>query len=257
MGAQPLPKKDTYHLSLPKEKPALRHSKAQSKPLVVIDPGHGGEDPGAISSTGIQEKNVTMDIAKKLQKVLLKTGKFNVSLTRTTDVFIPLSQRLIFAQKHQADLFISLHADSHPDPKMHGLSVYTLSKTASDKEAESLARRENSVDQIKGINLHHENAEVANILIDLTQRETTNRSKLYASTLIQMLQNKKNRSLIPKPNRAAAFVVLKAQDIPSALVEMGYLSNSTDSQKLSHLESQNDIVLDLAQSIQTYFDRIL
>jgi N-acetylmuramoyl-L-alanine amidase len=251
-----LQNKSSYDLSLPKEKPLHRGVPSKVKPLVVIDPGHGGEDPGAISSTGIHEKNVTIAIARKLQQALLKTGRLKVNLTRTTDVFIPLAKRLDYAKKQQADLFISLHADSHPNPKMQGLSVYTLSKTASDKEAENLARRENSVDQIKGIKLHHENAEVANILIDLTQRETSNRSKLYAKTLIQIIRNKKHHNLIPKPNRAGAFVVLKAQDIPSALVEMGYLSNPTDVKRLSHPQTQNEIALELAQSIQTYFDRI-
>jgi N-acetylmuramoyl-L-alanine amidase len=251
-----LASKETYNLSLPKEKPLHLAVQTKPKPLLVIDPGHGGEDPGAISSTGIQEKDVTLAIARKLQQTLLKTGQLRVSLTRTNDVFVPLAKRLDYAKKQQADLFISIHADSHPDPKMQGLSVYTLSKTASDKEAESLARRENSVDQIKGIKLHHENAEVANILIDLTQRETSNRSKLYAKTLIQMLRNKKYHNLIPAPNRAAAFVVLKAQDIPSALVEMGYLSNPSDVKRLSQNQSQHEIAGALAESIQTYFARI-
>ncbi|MBN9565391.1 MAG: N-acetylmuramoyl-L-alanine amidase [Alphaproteobacteria bacterium] len=253
---QEVRKQETYDLSLPKEKPLYLVVQPKPKPLIVIDPGHGGEDPGAISPTGVQEKNVTLAIATKLQQDLLKTGQFRVSLTRTTDVFVSLAERLDYAKRQQADLFISIHADSHPDPKMHGLSIYTLSKTASDKEAENLARRENSADQIKGIRLHHENVEVANILIDLTQRETSNRSRLFAKTLIDVFRNKKYRNLIPSPNRAAAFVVLKAQDIPSALVEMGYLSNKSDVTWLSQTQSQNELVRDLGQTIQTYFSRI-
>ena len=152
----------------------------KTKPLIVLDPGHGGKDPGAIGVSGVYEKHLTLAMVKQLRALLEKTGRYRVKLTRETDVFISLYARRRFARSVNADLFISIHADSINKPQTRGLSVYTLSEKASDKEAEKLAESENKVDLIAGIDLSGETQEVTDILIDLARRETNNHSSFFA-----------------------------------------------------------------------------
>ena len=160
---------------VPKEKPK------PPLPMVVIDPGHGGQDPGAIAVGGAYEKDITLAMAKELRRQLLATGRYRVALTRDKDVHIPLRDRPAIARAKGADLFISLHADSITSKQVRGLSVYTLSEKASDREAEMLAQRENQSDAIVGLDLSVQSADIANILIGMSQRDAMNQSRRFAS----------------------------------------------------------------------------
>lgn len=208
---------------VPPRRPDLRH-------LVVVDAGHGGVDPGTIGRDGTYEKNVTLAMARELKTVMEASRHYRVVLTRSDDTFVPLRERVAKARAAGAELFISLHADSIRDHHHRGASVYTLSTVASDKEAEALANEENKSDVIAGIDLSNENAEVTNILIDLAQRETMNYSALLASDLVKELDRAGKVNI--NPHRFAGFAVLKAPDVPSVLIEMGYLSNAQDEREL-------------------------
>lgn len=223
----------------------------RKKPVIVIDAGHGGVDPGAIGVTGTYEKKVTLKAAQRLKSRLEATGRYDVQLTRNTDTFLPLVERVNVARNHYADLFISLHADSHPKRSARGLSIYTLSETASDKEAARLAAKENKADLIAGVHLEEEPEDVSKILIDLTQRETMNLSARLAQGLVKQLGE---RVYVKKnTHRFAGFVVLKAPDIPSVLIELGYLSNRDDEKRLlgnSYLDKVSDGIV---KGVDSYF----
>ena len=186
-------------------KARLTQNSPYKKPVIVLDPGHGGKDPGAISYSGYYEKNLTLLMAKEVYALLMESGKYRVYLTRTKDVALPLRSRIKKAHKVKADLFISIHADSAHNRKARGLSVYTISERASDREAQLLARRENKADIILGIDLSHESKEVSNILIDLAKRETINRSVTFADLVVDEM--KKQINLVPNAHRFAGFVV--------------------------------------------------
>ncbi len=197
-----------------------------SKRIVVIDAGHGGIDSGTIGVDGTMEKDIVLDEALRLRNVLSKRG-YVVHLTRDSDVYIPLRERVNIARGFDADLFISLHADSNPDSGVSGASVYTLSESGSDKEAAALARKENQSDVIAGVDLSGQSSPVASILIDLAQRDTMNRSDRFAEDAVQQMS--RATDILPRePHRSAAFVVLKAPDVPAVLIELGYLSNARD-----------------------------
>lgn len=219
---------------------------------VVLDAGHGGNDPGAIGVNHVQEKQLTLAVALKIKAALEARGRYDVRLTRSNDRFIPLRQRVDIARDHEAEFFISLHADSHPDPDVRGASIYTLSEKASDKEAERLAGQENRVDAIGGINLSNENPDVANILIDLAMRETMNQSKKAASLLVDSFDQQSIR-LVRNGHRSAGFVVLKAADVPSLLIEMGYLSNAKDAAALGDNDYIERLVIAISNGIDGYF----
>jgi N-acetylmuramoyl-L-alanine amidase len=221
------------------------------KPLIVIDPGHGGIDPGALGSDTM-EKNITLAVAKQLRQQLLATGRFRVVLTRDKDVFIPLRDRFKIARDKGADLFISLHADSNPSEQARGASVYTLSDKASDAEAEALATKENKSDVIAGVDLSKENQTVTGILIDLAQRETTNMSSRFASILVNDLRN--DTMMLQNSHRFAGFAVLKAPDVPSVLLEMGYVSSSADERLLTDSQHQKKLAGSITRAIEDYFD---
>jgi N-acetylmuramoyl-L-alanine amidase len=208
---------------LPPKRPDVRR-------VIVIDPGHGGADPGTISTTGTYEKVVTLAAGLELKKVLEASGHYRVVMTRDDDTFIPLRERVAKARAAGAELFISLHADSISDHSHRGASIYTLSEVASDKEAEALAAKENKSDLLAGMDLSNENPEVTSILIDLAQRETMNYSAQFAVNLVTELDRAARINI--NPHRFAGFAVLKAPDIPSVLIEMGYLSNSQDEKAL-------------------------
>ncbi|MFP6773135.1 MAG: N-acetylmuramoyl-L-alanine amidase [Alphaproteobacteria bacterium] len=221
------------------------------KPLVMIDPGHGGVDPGAIGISGIFEKRVTLGMARQVRKAILKGGRQRVRLTRVRDSFVPLRRRVAMARAAGADLFISIHADSIANRRVRGGGIYTLSENASDKEAAALAAKENRADLIAGLNLKGHDDEVTSILIDLTQRETMNYSAKFATALVPEL-----RQLIHmrrKPHRFAGFVVLKAPDVPSVLIELGYLSNRRDERMLTSSKSRAAIAAAIARAVENYF----
>ncbi|MBF0373291.1 MAG: N-acetylmuramoyl-L-alanine amidase [Alphaproteobacteria bacterium] len=231
------------------EKP--RPIKPSSRPVVVIDPGHGGVDPGAIGIEGTFEKHLTLQVARAAKQELEKSGRYTVLLTRERDIFIPLRDRVAFARDREADLFISLHADAVPRADIRGLSVYTLSQNASDAEAQALAEKENKADLIGGVDFSGNSPEVTTILIELAQRETMNLSAGFAQDVLDEMAHA--IKLLNNSHRFAGFAVLKAPDVPSILVEMGYLSNVQEEQMLRKPEHRAKLASSLARAIERYF----
>jgi N-acetylmuramoyl-L-alanine amidase len=221
------------------------------KPMVVIDPGHGGDDPGAIGPKGSQEKDIVLTFAKSLEDALKKSGKYRVLLTRDRDLFIPLRERVSIARHAKASIFISIHADSAPGNDARGLSIYTLSEKASDAETEALAARENKVDILGGMDLSNERQDVADILISLAQRETRNQSALLADLLTVSLG--KNVNLLNNPHRFAGFAVLKAPDVPSVLIETGFISHKSEEKLLKTRDYRQRLVSGIVKGIDNYF----
>jgi N-acetylmuramoyl-L-alanine amidase len=232
-----------------KEKNYTR-TKKSGKPLIVIDPGHGGIDPGTIARDGLQEKRVTLAYARALRAALIDTGDYDVILTRTDDRFIVLRDRFAIARKKNADLFISLHADSAPDD-VRGLSVYTVSEKASDQEADALAQRENKSDVLADMDLSDEREDVAGILISLVQRETNNRSAMFADLLVANLTNRV--SMLERAHRFAGFAVLKAPDVPSVLIELGFLSHHADEKLLKSKAYRDHLIDGIVAGVDAYF----
>jgi N-acetylmuramoyl-L-alanine amidase len=225
------------------------------KPMIVIDAGHGGDDPGAIASNGKREKDVTLAAALELQRQLEATGRYRVHLTRSTDKFIKLQDRVGIGRKNSGDLFISLHADSIDKPGVSGASIYTLSNKASDAQTAKLAARENQADLIAGVDLSHEDKEVANILIDLAMRDTMNQSKFFANTIVKQA-GRQGIQLLEKPHRFAGFAVLKAPDIPSVLIEMGFMSNKREVNQLTSPAYRQKIAAAIVGGIDAYFAKV-
>lgn len=224
-----------------------------AKPVVVLDPGHGGIDPGT-NPNGVPEKEVVLAFAKVLKTKLAATGRYEVYLTREDDTFVPLRERVEFAQKKGAGLFLSIHADYFPNQaeKTTGATVYTLSEQASDDEAKELAAKENFSDALAGIELPNDSDEVvANILIDLAQRETQNRSTLFARSIVGELASRS--ALHTRRLRSAGFRVLKAPDVPSVLLELGFLSNPDDEKRLTSEAWRDRIADGVVGSIDGYF----
>jgi N-acetylmuramoyl-L-alanine amidase len=230
---------------------AKAEPKAAGKKIIAIDPGHGGVDPGAIGVSGIYEKIITLAAATQLRARLEGTGKYKVILTRDHDVSLGLSERRDIARAAQADIFMSLHADSIANKAVRGLSVYTLSERASDKEAESLAEKENSADSIIGVDLSHESQEVRHILVDLAQRESMNIATKLAANLIDELE--RDVMLVRNSHRFARFAVLKSPDIPSVLIEMGYLSNREDETSLKKDAYRAKLMSAVVRGLDTHF----
>lgn len=197
---------------------------------IVIDPGHGGIDGGAAGANGTIEKSITLAFAQELKARLAETGSYDIFMTREKDEFLRLDERVRIAREHEADLFISIHADTIRLQGVRGATVYTVSEKASDAEAQALADRENLSDKLAGIEIENENQEVADILIELIRRETHGFSMKFAQSLVGELSN--SVGLINNPHRSAGFRVLKAPDVPSVLVELGYLSNPKDEEQL-------------------------
>lgn len=225
-------------------------------PLVVIDAGHGGHDPGAISPHGgKREKDVTLAVAKAVRAEMLKSGRVRVALTRDTDKFLVLEDRFEIARRMNANLFISIHADAAENQEAGGATVYTLSEVASDRQAQRLAARENKSNIINGVNLGGTDANVSSILIDLTQRETMNVSADFAKLLLR--EAKPNMRVRSNSHRFASFIVLKAPDTPSVLFETGYLTNADDVAFLSTADGQQRVARSIASAIQVHFARRL
>lgn len=220
--------------------------------LIALDPGHGGADPGAIGIGGTQEKGVVIRVALDLQAELQKGGRYRVMLTRTGDSYVPLRERVARAQDAKANLFLSIHADSHPNSEVRGASVYTLSDEASDREAAALAARENHVDaQVAKLTSSHSDS-VARTLVSMVQRGTGNQSNRFADTIVGTF-GKSGIRLLPRTHREAGFAVLTAPDIPACLVELGYLSNSSDERLLTINAHQQALARALRGSIDGYF----
>ncbi|WP_431282041.1 N-acetylmuramoyl-L-alanine amidase family protein [Humitalea sp. 24SJ18S-53] len=218
-------------------------------PLVVLDPGHGGRDPGTIGArTGVHEKVITLAAAQELRRQLEGSGRCRVLLTRNRDIFIPLDERVAIARRRQAALFISLHADSAPGAR--GASVYTLNGNATDAMSAALARRENNADRAGGLNLPPVSPEVARILISLVQAETREGSDRLARMAVTSLGE--TVPLLPNTHRQAGFAVLKAPDIPSVLVEMGFLSDPRDEAALRRPDHRARVAAALSRGVQAY-----
>ena len=228
--------------------------KSDARKVIVLDPGHGGVDPGALGNSGTHEKDLTLAMAREVRRQLEASGRYRVFMTRDDDVFVPLRDRVSKARAVNADLFISIHADSIGSSQTRGASIYTLSETASDAEAAALAARENRADIIAGVDLSAENKDVASILIDLAQRETMNRSAVLAHTLVTELG--RDIQMLPnRPHRFAGFAVLKAPDVPSALIELGYLSNRQDESMLTRPQHRTKIAAAIVRAIDHHFGR--
>ncbi|MBS1181850.1 MAG: amiC 1 [Proteobacteria bacterium] len=223
----------------------------REKPLIVIDAGHGGVDSGTVSASGVREKDIVLAFAMRLQERLERTGKVAVLLTRTDDTFLPLGARVQFGRDHAADLFLSIHADSEHVGSVRGATVYTLSDRASDQEAAALAAKENASDLIAGLDLQQEADDVTDILVDLTRRETRNFSASFASGLVGDLASATR--MIKNPRRSAGFQVLRAHDVPSVLVEIGYLSNDQDEKLLTSEEWRSRVADAVTQAVLRFF----
>jgi len=238
----------------PETKPAEAKRSDDGRPLIVIDPGHGGPDTGTIAASGEMEKTIVLDFAQALAEKLERSGKYRVTMTRSDDRFVALGERVRMARAQGAALFVSIHADalaSRRETDVRGATVYTVSDTASDDEAARLAEDENKADAIAGVDLSSEPEEVADILIDLTQRETKNFSAHFARAAVGEL--KRTATLHKHPLKSAGFKVLKAPDVPSVLIELGYVSNRQDLKLMTSDAWRARTADALAQAVNTFF----
>jgi N-acetylmuramoyl-L-alanine amidase len=226
---------------------------SDARPVIVLDPGHGGIDNGTKAASGETEKTIVLEFAQLLRDKIEKTGKYHVVMTRADDTFVALADRVAFARAQQASLFISIHADALPrgEGDAQGASVYTLSETASDSEAARLAETENRADVIAGVDLTSEPNDVADILIDLAQRETKSFSVQFARGLITSMRTVTR--MHKNSLKSAGFRVLKAPDIPSVLIELGYVSNRQDIKSLTSADWREHAADSVAQAIDRFF----
>ncbi|HJU16583.1 MAG TPA: N-acetylmuramoyl-L-alanine amidase [Stellaceae bacterium] len=231
-------------------RPKRRKARPARLPTIVLDPGHGGVDPGAISPGGIYEKNVVLATARRLAWLLAASGRFRVVLTRSGDRFVPLRRRVAIARAAKANLFLSIHADALPDAAMRGLSVFILSTEASDREAAELAASENR-DVVAGVDLARQPSLVRGVLFDLARQQTANASIAFAHEIVAVLG--REVALLDHPERSAGFVVLEAPDIPSVLVELGCLSNPHEEHLLRRPDYRQKLARGLARAITDYF----
>lgn len=226
-------------------------SRQHAKPLVILDPGHGGKDPGAIGVSGTYEKVIALQTAHELHRQLGRSGHYRVDLTRTRDIFIPLEERVRIAQRKGAALFVSMHADALTDHSVRGASVYTLAGRASDAQTAALAQRENSADRFGGSSYRDAPPEVARILASLVRRETRVGSARMAHSVVASLG--RQVPLLNNPARHAGFVVLKAADIPSVLVEMGFMSNRADEAALRKRAHRVKVAIAMKHAVDVFF----
>jgi N-acetylmuramoyl-L-alanine amidase len=230
--------------------PAASRAGLRKMPLVMIDPGHGGHDPGAIAPDGVFEKDITLASGLDLRRSLLATGRYRVHMTRTEDVFVTLDGRVADAVAHQADLFIALHCDHLPEPDLRGASVFTLSPKASDQLSAGLAADENATDS-PGPDFGRVSPQVADILASLETRAT----RIGSATLAQDIQASFAGviPLLPDPRRSANFAVLRDPATPSALLEMGCLTNPLDEALLNSPRHRRELAERLTDAIDIYF----
>lgn len=225
-----------------------------TRPLVVIDPGHGGIDSGAEAPGGAKEKDIVLAFALKLQQLLMASGRFDVALTREDDTFLRLEERVALARANKADIFVSIHADSFQQPDIRGASVYTRDENATDVLDKVLADSENKSDVIAGFAMPQMAPEVVDILLDLMRREMRHQSYTLAESIVHQLEP--SVALRRFPVRQADFFVLQAPDVPSVLVELGFLSNASDMANLLQGEWQDRTADALARGISSYFDSL-
>jgi N-acetylmuramoyl-L-alanine amidase len=227
-------------------------SEGDPRPLVALDPGHGGIDTGTKGANGELEKDIVLDFAQRLRERIERSGKYRVIMTRSDDTFVPLADRVHIARSAGAALFVSIHADAlpHGEGDAQGASIYTLSETASDSEAARLAEKENRADVIAGVDLKTEPDDVAGILIDLAERETKSFSLQFAHKLLGEM--KAATRLHKKPLKSAGFRVLRAPDVPSVLIELGYVSNHQDLQSLLSDHWRDRTADSIAQAVDVY-----
>lgn len=228
-----------------------KRAKPQEQFNIVLDPGHGGIDGGAAGEMKTIEKNVTLAFALQLREMLSKTDGFNITMTRDSDQFVGLTKRLKFARESEADLFLSIHADSLAQKSIRGATVYTLSEKGSDRISRMLARRQNRTDLIAGLKLPEVKPQVSDIFIDMTRRETEVFSNQFAGLLVARM--KEGIKLIRNPHRSADFFVLKAPEVPSVLLELGYLSNPEDEALMGSKEWQTLAVERTHDAIVDFF----
>lgn len=221
-----------------------------SRPLVVIDAGHGGHDPGASGGGGEREKELTLLLARSLRDALLADGKVRVALTRDSDRFLVLEERADIAHRLGADLFVSVHADAAQNEAAQGATVYTLSDKASDTVAAALATRENKADTVNGVNLEGQGAVVSSILVDLARREMRGRSLRFGELVVR--EGRETVHFHETPQREAAFVVLKSLDLPSALIEAGYISNVEDARRMRDPAWRKGFAGSVARAIEIF-----
>ena len=250
---KPKPRPGSETSALPEEEPV--RTRPEGRRLVVIDPGHGGIDPGAIGFHKTREKDVVLAYGLELKRMLEASGKVDVVMTRSDDSFLSLRDRVRVAREHQADLFIAIHADTVRGPEARGATIYTLSETASDAEAEALAHKENRADIIAGVHLEAESEAVTDILIDLVQRESKTHALVFAKKAVAEM--KPVTPFTGKPMRSAGFVVLKAPDVPSVLVELGYLSSRQDEKQLNDPVWRERVAKAMARAVEKFFSRQL
>lgn len=229
-----------------------------ARPLVVIDAGHGGRDPGAVGTDPegrrVEEKNITLALALVLRDELLRQGSVRVALTRSDDRIIPLPYRPEIARRLEADLFVSIHADSAgAREEVSGASIYTLSNGASNEAAERFAARENDADRLNGITIKGQNAAVNTILVELSQQRTQEDALAFAGLVLR--EGEKTLAFVPQPRRAAALAVLRAPDVPSVLFESGFVTNLTDRARLTTQEGRAQYAAVLARAVRIYFAR--
>jgi len=225
--------------------------KGEPNPVVVIDAGHGGRDPGTISVSDVQEKNLVLAMAGELRRQLAATGRYDTALTRDSDVFVPLQQRVDIARRARGNLLISLHADAIDHPDTRGASVYTLSDRASDAIAAALAAKENVVDTVAGVDLNSYSPDVRNILVDLAKRDTERQSATFVSQLLPRLQQETR--MLDGSHRSANFAVLRAPDVPSVLIELGYLSNREDDLLLKQASHRKHLARAVVAAVDAFF----
>jgi N-acetylmuramoyl-L-alanine amidase len=231
--------------------PPVPETSSSARKIIVLDPGHGGVDPGTSCTAGLIEKDLVLDEGKRVAKALRGRG-YTVHMTRDSDIFIPLPERVSISRGYGADLFVSLHADSNPDPTVSGASIYTLSEHGSDAEAAALAKRENQSDIIAGMDLTGQDDSVSHILIDLAQRDTINRSARFAETAVGQLGQVTD--ILPRtPHRSAGFVVLKAPDVPAVLIELGYLTNAQDCAQMGTDRWRDHTASAIATAVDRHF----
>lgn len=221
-----------------------------SRPLVVIDAGHGGHDPGASGQGGEREKDLTLLLARSVRDALLTQGHVRVALTRNTDRFLVLEERADIARRLGADLFISIHADAAQSDAARGATVYTLSDKASDSVAEALAARENRADSVNGVALADKGEAVSSILVDLARREMRGSSQRFGELVVR--EGESEIAFHKQPTREAAFIVLKSLDLPSALIEAGYISNIDDARDMGDKAWRKGFATTVARAIEIF-----
>ena len=233
-------------------KAASMNEAADTRPLIVIDAGHGGTDPGAIAATGVFEKDIVFGFAQSFAERLEQSGRYRLLMTRDRDVFVPLAERVRIAREAKADLFVSIHADSiSAAPQVKGATIYTGSEKATDSESARLAERENRADAAAGTESGEGPADVADILQELTLRETRGFSAGFAGRLMGQLSPVMEMST--KPHREAGFKVLRSPDVPSVLIELGYLSSKSDLEKLQSEEWRARVTGSMAKAVDLFF----